>query len=286
MTAQQQVQADVTALASAATLATEIHNVAGLPAAARRLAQQQEAALVAAATAARTWLGANPTPVTPPLTPVPSVPAGTAVPSKIIFEDEFTGPTLDLATWSPDWWGNDHVQNGTVMDAANVSIVDGMLNLRLTAASGAIVSSDPVDGSGHAGFQFTYGFAEARLFLPASGAEIANWPAWWIVGKTWPTDGEIDIMEGLGGGAAWHFHYQSPDVGASGETVPGDFTGWHTYGAHWQPGKIDYFYDGKLVGTWTTGVTVQPMYLVVENSKGNPVVEPATVLVDYVRVWQ
>ena len=55
-------------------------------------------------------------------------------------------------------------------------------------ASG-IVNSDST-------FRFTYGYAEARIWMPAGSA---LWPAWWTDGQNWPSDGEIDVVEGI-----WH----------------------------------------------------------------------------------
>ena len=98
----------------------------------------------------------------------------------------------------------------------------------------------------------------------------------------------MDIMEGLGGGkACWHFHSPS---GGPGGCAPGDFTGWHTYGAEWKPGSVTYYYDGKQVGQITTGITSSPMYVILNNGvsteHGGPTVTPADMMTDYVRVWQ
>lgn len=69
--------------------------------------------------------------------------------------------------------------------------------------------------------------------------------------------------------------------------VPGATTNWHTYAADWEPGVITWYYDGHQVWQWTTSVTSSPMYLIVNlglSSKQSAV--PATMKVDYVRVWQ
>jgi beta-glucanase (GH16 family) len=177
--------------------------------------------------------------------------------------------------------------------SSNVSVSNGNLNLLLTSNSGGLVSTDPDDGQpGHAGFQFAYGFAEARIYLPAYGNQIANWPAWWTDSQNWPVTGEMDMMEGLSGSACYHFHYgTSPsDNNGPGGCASGDYSGWHTYGAEWSPGSVTYYYDGKEVGQLTTGITSAPMYLVLENSSsgsyGGSVVTPSTMEVDYTRVWQ
>ena len=101
-------------------------------------------------------------------------------------------------------------------------------------------------------FEQSYGYFEARVYLPGVDGQIANWPGFWTNGQNHPEDGEIDIVEGLDGDASWHYHY--PD-GAPGEHAEGDYTGWHTYGALWEPGKISFYYDNEFVGEITTGVT-------------------------------
>jgi beta-glucanase (GH16 family) len=225
---------------------------------------------------------------------VDATPPGSTNPSGVSgnwtleFDDEFTkDSSLNTTVWSPDWFGSGNTQNQTLMLSSSVSVSGGYLNLEATSSSGAIVSTNPDDGqAGHTGYQFTYGFAEAKIYLPASGSGIANWPAWWTNGQDWPTDGEIDIMEGLSGLACYHFHYTG---GGPGGCATGDYTGWHTYGAEWQPGSVTYYYDGAPVGQITSGITSMPMYLILENSTGSyggTVVTPADMLVAYVRVWQ
>ena len=69
-------------------------------------------------------------------------------------------------------------------------------------------------------------------------------------------------------------------------------TGWHVYAVNWQPGSLKYYYDGVLVDTITKGVSTKPMMMLLDNTTapqgnvGGPVVVPATMQVDYVRVWQ
>jgi len=204
------------------------------------------------------------------------------------FHDEFNGSSLD-SQWVPYWLesGGGNVQNGTVMENANVAVSGGDLRLTLTASSGAIVSTNP-DGGVANGFAFTYGYAAACIWLPGSGS-VANWPAFWTDGQDWPADGEMDIMEGLEqGNVCYHFHSNS---GGPGSCVAGDYTGWHLYAATWTPQSVTYSYDGVVVGTITDGITDSPMYLVLENSasnngNGGPVLVPSTMLVDYVRVYQ
>lgn len=215
-----------------------------------------------------------------PLAPIAGV-------SKLVFDDEFNGHILNTRVWAPAWFHDDNIQNGTRMLRSNVSVAGGTLNLTLNKTSGAIVSTNPYDGiPGHKGFQFRYGYVEARIDIPAEGTQIANWPAFWTDGQNWPRDGEIDIMEGLGGVAAFHFHYPG---GAPGDNASGHYTGWHTFAANWQPGRVTFYYDGTKVGQVTNGITSAPMYLLIENSGGRwggPSHRPAVMKVAWVRVWQ
>jgi beta-glucanase (GH16 family) len=208
----------------------------------------------------------------------------------IILDDEFSQDgSLNTSLWTPYWFVNGGTQNGTVMEASNVSISGGELDLTLAAnKTGALVSSNPDDGvPGHVGFQFTYGYAEARIYLPGVSGLAANWAAFWTDGQSWPADGEMDIMETLNGHACYHFHSNG---GGPGACAGGDYTGWHTFGAEWDANQVLYFYDGVKVGTIASGITGMPMYLILENSLsgayGGPSVIPATVQVSYVRVWQ
>jgi hypothetical protein len=210
-------------------------------------------------------------------------------------DDEFTEDTsLNTKLWSPDWFGSGTVQNGTYMYSSNVSISGGYLNLEASGSegsSGGLITTDPDDGqSGHTGYQFTYGYVESRIYIPASGSQVANWPAFWTVGQTWPEDGELDVMEGLGGSACYHFHYGSGNGSQQGGCASGNYTGWHTFGAEWEAGIVTYYYDGVKVGQVSSDITTEPMFIILENSTGSygllPVTTPSDMLASYVRVWQ
>ncbi|TQK50821.1 beta-glucanase (GH16 family) [Streptomyces sp. SLBN-118] len=230
-----------------------------------------------------------------------AAPAGIPGTWRQVFGDEFNGTSLDGSKWNPNWLGCPTCTTKPVNSAelaayapSQVSVSGGSLHLKAekaqtTATDGKTYAyrSGLVESDGKA--QFTYGAFEARIYTPAaSPGVIANWPAFWTDGQNWPEDGEMDVMEGLGGGkACYHFHSPS---GGPGGCAPGDFTGWHTYGAEWKPGVVTYYYDGKQVGQITTGITSSPMYLILNNGvsteHGGPLVTPADMMTDYVRVWQ
>lgn len=218
---------------------------------------------------------------------------------KLVFNDEFVGSKLRTDRWTANWLGcptciTPPVQPANeqaAYDPANVSVYKGRLLLKLTEnpvvvngktypyRSGMVQTNDNA--------HFTYGYFEARIHLPISGAtnKIANWPAFWMNGQNWPVDGEIDVTEGLEGNACFHFH---SSTGADGGCATGNYTGWHLYGVLWEPGSVTYFYDGRVVGKITKNITDSPMYLILNYAKGvygGAPRAPATMQVDYVHVY-
>ena len=177
------------------------------------------------------------------------------------------------------------------MDPAQVAVGGGVLTLTLVArpeTCGGVTqpyTSGMVTTDGH--FSVTYGYLEARIWLPRDAGRVADWPGFWADGQVWPADGEIDVAEGLAGRVEGHLHYSG---GAVGPVVgPGRYAGgWHTFAVDWEPGSVTYYYDGRDVGRLTTGVPDQPLYLILDLavSGGPGTLAPAAMRVAYVRVWQ
>jgi beta-glucanase (GH16 family) len=219
------------------------------------------------------------------------------------FDDEFNGTGLDTANWSTGWFGSGitspvNSQEEDCYDPAQVGESDGALDLTLIQKSEDCGISDSQYATGLVStkgkFSFTYGFIEARVWLPSvpgNPGEAADWPGVWLDGQNWPEDGEIDIAEGLGGRVCAHFHGPADPQGigaGNGTGCPGGtYTdGWHTFAANWEPGIITYYYDGVDIGSVTSGVTSAPMFVVLDYAAGHPFQAPATMKINYVRVWQ
>lgn len=212
------------------------------------------------------------------------------------FQDEFDGNSLDLSKWRPNWLGSSDTAitkpiNGlekSCYDPKQVSLTNG--ELHLTAEKRTCNSWQYASGliQSNGKFNFTYGYAEARMWLPA-GAGL--WPAFWTDGQNWPKDGEIDVLEAYGDDeATYHYHYAGcgGDCGpGGGKVISGATSGWHTYAVYWEPGKITWYYDGKEVWKYTTGIVSSPHYLIANlGIDGNNAPLPATLRVDYIRVWK
>jgi hypothetical protein len=174
--------------------------------------------------------------------------------------------------------------NNVTTSPSNVAVSAGELLLTLASTtSGALVSTNPSD-TARPGFQFTYGFAEARIWFDGSGTTIDNWPAWWTDGQSWPADGEADIAEGLG---TMTSNYHSSSGANNSGTIAGVWAAsWHTYALHRQAGTNTIYYDGKVVRTYSTNDNGSPQYLILNVGAGQRTdVIGAQVKVDYVRVW-
>jgi beta-glucanase (GH16 family) len=250
------------------------------------------ALLGCAAVAIAASVGGGPhTPALPPARPL-----GEEGRWHVVFDDEFRGSALDTSKWSTGWFGSGitgavKANEPECNDPRQVVESGDELQLTLVAKHEYCNGSEHSYASGIVTtigkFAFTYGFVEVRARLPASYGRVADWPGIWTDGLgVWPTTGELDVVEGIGGQACWHFHDPAGDPGSCTTT---DYAGsWHTYGADWEPGSVTFYYDGKRVATLTRGITGAPMYLILGlgSAPGLPVIAPARLQVGYVRVWQ
>jgi len=204
-----------------------------------------------------------------------------------VFDDEFTGTSLS-GKWAPSWFNGGKVNNdnGVTMSPKNVSVTDGNAVLTLaSSSSGATIDTDPSQVS--PGFQFGTGYyVEARLYVPGSGSTLYNWPAFWTDGQSWPTNGESDILEGLGTATS---NYHSPSGASNSGTIAGTWSnGWHTYALDRESGKDSIYWDGKLVRSYAPNDKGAPQYLILslDCSGGCKTGASYQLKADYVRAWK
>jgi beta-glucanase (GH16 family) len=232
---------------------------------------------------------------------------------KLVWADEFTHDGApDPAKWDyslgGNGWGNGEVQ--TYTNKRENSVVSRG-NLVITAVnSGGMWTSARLKTQYLA--DWTYGYIEVRAQLPRG---VGTWPAIWMMPQGdiyggWPRSGEIDIMEAVGfdpGVVHTTIHTLSYNhkIGTQKTffaPVKGALDGFHLYAIEWNPEYIQWFVDGKpffrfanehkTVAEWPFNI---PYYLIMNLSIGgewggqkgiDPKMKKATMLVDYVRVYQ
>jgi beta-glucanase (GH16 family) len=224
----------------------------------------------------------------------------------LVLNSTFNSKSLDTGLWRAGWFssplsGPINAHELACYSSSNATLAGtGTLNLALTHTpstcggvrrpyTGSIISTNPNDGRKSGGFTYTYGVAEARIYIPPYRGRIADWPAFATFGQHWPATGEDDIMEGISGTVCYRFHSEINPITGFGGCDPGIVPGWHTIASDWEPNSITWYCDGIDVYHETRGVTSAPMYLVLVNTvsaKWSQLASADTMKVAYVRVWQ
>jgi beta-glucanase (GH16 family) len=150
--------------------------------------------------------------------------------------------------------------------------------------------------SGEPRFSFTYGYMEVRAKLP-SGQGL--WPAIWMMPASYnDANGELDVLEVIGSEpnvANFNLHRNGLNDGE--DWIGPDFSeGFHTFGVDWQPDHVSWYIDGVERARMTDPALICPeaMYPILNVAVGGDwpgapdatTTFPATMDVDYVRVWQ
>ncbi|TGD82963.1 carbohydrate-binding protein [Hymenobacter wooponensis] len=199
-------------------------------------------------------------------------------------------------------WGNNEKQ---YYQRANATVVNGILQItaKKENVGGMPYTSSRMKTQGLK--EFKYGKIEARMKLPLGQG---LWPAFWMLGSnintvSWPACGEIDVMEHINaenkvyGTVHWDSNGHA-EYGGNIITTPQDY---HVYSIEWDANAIKWFVDGTKYheisianGTGSTEEFQRPFFLLLNlavagNWPGQTVDEsklPATMYVDYVRVYQ
>jgi len=232
----------------------------------------------------------------------------------LVWEEEFDGSSLDLSVWNYETgasgWGNNESQYYRSGNK-NAELDQGYL--RITAKEethlGAPYTSARLTTQGKESFQ--YGRIDIRAKVPY-GQGV--WPALWMLGDNfgsagWPTCGEIDIMELIGGDgyndrtvygtAHWSNNGSHAEYGGNrslplGEKFNDEF---HVFSIVWNSSSIKWYVDNSLYHTMNTAslTAFQNKFffilnIAVEGNWPGPVGPstqfPQYMLVDYIRVFQ
>lgn len=230
-------------------------------------------------------------------------PAAQAQTYQQVWADEFTngiGASWRFETGGGGW-GNNEKQ---YYQAANATVANGVLQItaKKQSVGGMPYTSARMITQGLK--DFTYGKMEARIKRPIGQG---LWPAFWMLGSNigsvgWPKCGEIDVMEYINtdpkvyGTAHWDSNGHA-QYGQSTTTTDD----WHVYSVEWTPTYIRWFVDGAKYnemditnGVGSTEEFQRPFFLLLNLAvagdwPGQTVDEsrlPATMYVDYVRVYQ
>jgi beta-glucanase (GH16 family) len=184
----------------------------------------------------------------------------------ILWADEFDGSSLNTKLWlreeRPVGWTNNEAQE-YVTDKKNGFVRDGKFVIKGMENPDGVGTYTSCKLRNTSKAAFMYGRIETRAKVP-QGKGL--WPAIWMMPEDesvygqWPKCGEIDIMEVLGDQTETAFgtvHYGEPHAEkqgkvtlTGGETFATDF---HEYAVEWEPGKLEWFIDGKsylVVDNW------------------------------------
>ena len=231
----------------------------------------------------------------------------------LAWSDEFDGPEINSNNWTfeigtGNWgWGNNELQN---YQEDNTSIIDGnlVIEARRQTLDNSNYTSSRLITRGKQSFQ--YGRVDIRAVMP-EGQGI--WPALWMLGSNhlqvgWPTCGEIDIMEMIGGeerdnvvyGTAHWDQGGHVSYGQSMTNVSGKLSEeYHVYSIIWDEQSIRWSFDDVNFNT----IDITPAALsafhddfffimniaVGGNWPGSPdntTLFPQWMIVDYIRVFQ
>lgn len=242
---------------------------------------------------------------------------------KLVWSDEFDSTALDQTKWSYETgnnggWGNNELENYT-NSTANCGIQNGYLTISALKQSlnGYAYTSARIKTQSK--FFFEFGKVEARIKLPYGKG---MWPAFWMLGENissvgWPSCGENDIMEMIGGSGTGssgnplsdstaygtlHWSQSGSEASSGGKysLSSGKFADdFHLFGVIWTSKIVQFYVDNTVyyqVDITPTALNAfRNNFFIILNlavggtwpgSPDNSTVFPQAMQVDYVRVYQ
>jgi beta-glucanase (GH16 family) len=232
-----------------------------------------------------------------------------------IFEDNFD---TNLTKWTI-WTGGAYNNELQLYQAANLQVANGLLSI--TAKKETVTGPTLPENQTPKTFGFTSGRIECKTNVSASSTQpkvrmtariklpsgYGMWPAFWSYGNSWPTNGEIDILEARGNEpfaySTNYFYGRRAGVPLGGDNSTVITSGvsltdcYHVYEVIWEKNALTFLLDGQIVNTKTGGYVpnlfgkterVTLNLAVGGNFFSNLIpanIVPGTMLVDYVKVF-
>ena len=243
--------------------------------------------------------------------------------AKLVWSDEFDGTEVDTAKWvfqtGDHGWGNNELQDYRPFDSGNTVVEKGKLSITAKLVGEGQNVGDYTSARLNSKAFFKYGRMEIRAKMPDYvGAGL--WPAIWMLGEAfrkgrgWPESGEIDIMEYLSHQpdsvlvtihTKANNHMNGTQIGSGPIALPTTEEAFHNYGILWEEEVLHFYIDEieNIVLTFERPENYtndnwpfdKPFYLLINIAIGGNLggikgvddgIFPATMDIDYVRVWQ
>jgi beta-glucanase (GH16 family) len=214
------------------------------------------------------------------------LPATALAARKLVFQDDFSGRTLNTAKWSAyNGPGND----GHGLRRPRAITVDGRGHLVITAR---MVRNQLLSGGMASRLNLTYGRFVFRVKTRGDPTQtmdgvVLSWPQ----SDRWPIDGEEDIYETGGARRTFSsFLHWGVDDHLLEFRQHASAVQWHTMAMDWSPNAIKVYRDGRLVWTVTDPAAIPhvPHHLCIQLDAldTRSLTRPVKMYVDYVRIYQ
>ncbi|WP_310962771.1 glycoside hydrolase family 16 protein [Nocardioides terrisoli] len=270
--------------------------------------------------------GATDSGQTPVSSTCPDVPRAGGGEWTCTFDDEFDGTSLDPSHWQvlTTAQGGFHGGPECLVDSPQtIRVRSGELHLTTQSTRKPVVCNTPwgsyttsyISGAvtSKGVFSQAYGRFEIRARFPDL-ATAGLYDGLWLYPESpaygaWPASGEIDLAEHYSAWPRWvnyNLHYAGEDQDTTRTprptcriSSPADF---HDYVLEWSSDQISMIYDGQTCWStaWTPAAPLvspqpfdQPFFMILNQAVGTGAnaptsasALPATMDVDYVRVWK
>ena len=226
-------------------------------------------------------------------------PAGYST-GQLIFDDQFSGTSLNSAHWNNFMsgqggvWNPDGLPAGdsaagththqTYFSPSQVTVNDGLTLTMVPDTKYSSLGYGYRSGVVTTGGKFTLRSGYVQIKAKMSDASLGGWPAIWFID---PNSGggsqEIDLQEGGFTPASVGLPSGSPEnnIFVSTYHTPtgghSDFSyvtpkpmnaGFNIYGMQYIPGRsIKTYFNGRLVGSWTQNISTTPYEIVIWNTQ-------------------